>query len=70
MGFETDRTFEIWVDGERIAVERRPGPGGSEWVDVDYPLPTTSAAQSIVEFKALEGSAVVYGVRVIQLPEA
>ena len=47
IGFETDRTFEIWVDGEKIAVERRPGPGGSEWVDVDYPLPPTSEAQSM-----------------------
>jgi hypothetical protein len=70
IGFETDRVFEIWVDGQKIAVERRPGPGGSEWVDVDYPLPPTSEAQSVVEFRALEGSAVVYGVRVMQLPEA
>jgi uncharacterized protein len=70
IGFETDRTFEIWVDGQRVAVERRPGPGGSEWVEVDYPLPPTSEAQSAIEFRAIEGSAVIYGVRVIQLPEA
>jgi DUF1680 family protein len=70
IGHDTDRTFEIWVDGQHIALERRPSAGGSDWVDVDYPLPPTSKAQSDVEFKAIEGSAVVYGVRVIQVPEA
>lgn len=68
IGHDLDHMFEIWVHGERIAVERRPGPSGSEWIDVDYPLPPTSEAQSVVEFRAIEGSAVVYGVRVIQLP--
>ncbi len=69
-GLDVDRSSEIWVDGERIAIEQRPGPARPEWVEVDYPLPATSAGKSVIEFRAIAGTAVVYGVRIVQLPEA
>ena len=70
IGHDTDRTFEIWVDGQQVAVERRLGPGKSDWLEIDYPLPPTRESQSVVEFRAIEGTAVLYEVRVIQLPDS
>ena len=67
-GLDLERSFEIWVDGERFAIEQRAGPARSDWVEIDYPLPPTSAGKSMIEFRAIEGSAVVYGVRIVQPP--
>jgi hypothetical protein len=39
-------------------------------VEADYPLTPTPAGQSVIEFKAIKGTAVVYGVRIVQLPDA
>jgi uncharacterized protein len=38
-GEEVDKHFAVSVEGQRIAVERRPGPPVGRFVAVDYPLP-------------------------------
>jgi uncharacterized protein len=63
--YETDRTIEIEVDGETIAVERRPKSEKEDWVVVDYPLPPTTAASSQVRITARKGDAAIFGVRVM-----
>jgi hypothetical protein len=68
-GLDVDRSFEIRVDGVRIAVEHWPGPARGEWMEADYPLPATSAVRSVIAFRATKGTAVIYGVRIVQSPE-
>jgi DUF1680 family protein len=65
-GRDTGRTIAIEVDGQLVATETRQQPSAEEWVVVDYPLPLTSAATSIVKLTARKGDAVIYGVRSLQ----
>lgn len=64
-GDDVDRVAEISADGSPVAVEHRQGPGRSDWVVVDYPLPPAATTQSEIAFAARQGDTVVYDVRVI-----
>jgi DUF1680 family protein len=68
--WETDREVEIQVDGETIAVERRPRPPTDDWVVVDYPLPPTAEPNSEVKIVARKGSIQIFGVRVMSASAA
>lgn len=69
-GDDVDRVAEISVDGTTVATERRAGPGKSDWVTIDYPLPPVNAADCKIAFAARAGDTVVYGVRIIIPPPA
>lgn len=65
-GNDTNRHMRIAVDGKEIAVERRERRVEHEWVVVDYPLPPTTAAQSVVTLTAIKGKSTIYGVRSLE----
>jgi hypothetical protein len=67
---ETDREVEIKIDGETIAVERRPRSPTEDWVVVDYPLPPTAEPNSEVKIIARKGSIQIFGVRVMSASAA
>jgi DUF1680 family protein len=67
-GSETNRVFDILVDGTAIAHERLSGRQPGAWIDVDYPVPEalTKGKQKItVRFDPKEGKTAgpVFGVR-------
>ena len=68
--WETDREVEIQVDGETIAVERRPRSPTEDWVVVDYPLPPTAEPKSEVKIIARKGGIQIFGVRVMSASAA
>ena len=67
------RSFEILVDGERVAEQTLPGSGAARFLDVEYPLPTRlieDRQKVTVRFQATQGREIapVFGVRVIRAP--
>lgn len=68
--WETDREVEIQLDGETIAVERRPRSPTEDWVVVDYPLPPTAEPNSEVKIIARKGGIQIFGVRVMSASAA
>jgi len=67
------RSFEILVEGERVAEQTLPGSGAARFLDVEYPLPTRLAEgrqKVTVRFQATQGREIapVFGVRVIRAP--
>ncbi len=67
-GSETNRVFDILVDGTAIAHERLSGRQPGAWIDVDYPIPealTAGKTQITVRFEPKEGKTAgpVFGVR-------
>ena len=66
------RTFDILIDGEKLASQVIEGRGKPEFFDVEYPLPAAllSGKQKVsVRFQATEGNeiAAVFGLRMIRL---
>jgi hypothetical protein len=64
------RSFEILVDGTRVAEQTLPPSGASRFLDVEYPLPPAvldGKPQVTVRFQAAEGReiAAVYGIRLV-----
>jgi hypothetical protein len=64
------RSFEILVDGTRVAEQTLPPSGASRFLDVEYPLPPAvldGKQQVTVRFQAAEGReiAAVYGIRLV-----
>ena len=64
------RSFEILVDGERVASEMLPASGVSRFVDREYPLPAavSDGRQKLtVRFQATEGREIapVFGIRIV-----
>ena len=65
------RSFEILIDGRKIADERLEASSRARFFDVEYPIPPDRLAGRTtitVRFQAAEGSEVpsVFGVRVIR----
>jgi hypothetical protein len=65
------RSFEILVDGERIAEQTLPGSGAARFLDVEYALPArlVEGKQKVtLRFQAAQGREIapVFGVRVIR----
>ena len=65
------RSFEILVDGERLAQERIPFDSESRFYDREYALPPAlvqGKTQLTIRFQALEGNEIapVYGLRVVR----
>jgi len=65
------RSFEVVVDGERLAEERIPFDSESRFYDREYALPPAlvrGKTQLTIRFQAQEGSeiAAVYGLRLIR----
>ncbi|GGD00792.1 glycoside hydrolase family 127 protein [Aquisalinus flavus] len=68
-GEETDKNFDVIVDGQLIANERRKEPGKPEFVAVDYPLPqelTAGKDKVAVRFETRGSDAPVYEVRILK----
>lgn len=68
-GEETGKHFEISIDGERIAVERRDEPPKKEFVARDYPIPlslTQGQSTVRVRFETKGSDAPVYEVRMLE----
>ena len=67
-GSETNRVFDILVDGEAVAHERLSGRQPGAWIDVDYDIPETliqGKSKITVRFEPKEGKTAgpVFGVR-------
>ncbi len=70
-----DRAFEIQVDGRRIAEQRIPRRGPTEFFDAEYPVPADlvkDRPKVTVRFQAAKGSeiAAVFGLRMIRADAA
>ena len=67
-GSETNRVFDILVDGTAVGHERLSGRQPGAWIDVDYPIPeglTAGKSKITVRFEPKEGKTAgpVFGVR-------
>jgi hypothetical protein len=65
------RSFEILLDGERVAEQTLPGSGASRFFDVDYPLSPRlleGKRKITVRFQSTEGREVapVFGIRLVR----
>ena len=68
-GEDVDKNFEVHVEGQRIAVERRAGPGVKRFVSVEYPIPealTRGKNRIAVRFVTKGGSVLVYECRMLK----
>lgn len=67
-GEEVNKNFEVSVEGQRIAIERRPGPQVKRFVSIDYPIPealTRGKDKVTVRFETKGGSVLVYECRML-----
>ncbi|WP_036766972.1 beta-L-arabinofuranosidase domain-containing protein, partial [Parvularcula oceani] len=72
-GEEVDKNFQILVDGQKIATERRAVAPRPEFVTVAYPLPeelTRGKSEIRVRFETLGTDAPVYECRTLKAQEA
>lgn len=70
-GEDRDKNFDVIVDGERIANERRAGEPVGDFVAVDYPIPpalTRGKNRIAVRFETHGSDAPVYEVRTMEAP--
>ena len=68
-GEEVDKNFAIIVEGETVALERRPGPPAKAFVPVDYPIPerlTANKSAVKVRFETRGSDAPVYEARMLE----
>lgn len=67
-GEEVNKNFEVSVEGQRIAIERRPGPQVKRFVSIDYSIPealTRGKDKVTVRFETKGGSVLVYECRML-----
>lgn len=68
-GEEVDKHFELRVEGQLLAVERRPCPRVKRFVNIDYPIPealTRGKDRITVRFVTKGGSVLVYECRILK----
>jgi hypothetical protein len=70
-GFPGSKTFDIFVDGEKIATENISNKKEGQFINIKYDIPdrlTLGKRKVTIKFKAHEGNMAgpVFGVRIIK----